>query len=168
MITKFLKWRIICSRKISVFMSKSSAYLSAQPFSASAPSLRLLWRRHCSSLWHHNAGLVQSRANTMSKFRKSAIKIVHIISNFSLFVLANKLPPPTDLESSLTLMQSQGRSHNGIFVGQAKIWGQWILFFIFFLISFFFLYFFLFLKIKKGLRCEMPLFSSGFEVISAK
>ena len=156
-------------------MSKSSAYLSAQPFSASAQpfsanalSLRLLWRRHCSSLWHHNAGLAQSRSNTMSKFRKSAIKIVHMISNFSLFVLANKLPPPTDLGSSLTLMHSQARSHNGIFVGQAKIWGTMNSLLYFFLNFFFFLYFFLFLKIKKGRRCEMPLFSLGFEVISTK
>ena len=48
MTTKFLKWCIMCSRKISVFMGKSLVYFSPQPFSDSAPSLRLLWRRHCS------------------------------------------------------------------------------------------------------------------------
>ena len=47
MIATLLKVRIICSRKISVFMSKSSVYFSAHPLSASAPSLRLLWRWYC-------------------------------------------------------------------------------------------------------------------------
>ena len=43
---KLLKYRIICGHKISVFICKNSVYFSALPFSASAPSLRLLWRRH--------------------------------------------------------------------------------------------------------------------------
>ena len=44
---KLLKFRIICSREISVFMCKSSVYCSAPPpLAASAPLLPLLWQRH--------------------------------------------------------------------------------------------------------------------------
>ena len=46
-ITKnFFKWCMMCRRKITVFMCKISVYFSAPPFSARAPSLRLLRRRH--------------------------------------------------------------------------------------------------------------------------
>ena len=50
MLKNFLKKRIICSHKISLFMFKNSVYFSASPFLAGAPSLRLLWQRHWVSL----------------------------------------------------------------------------------------------------------------------
>ena len=51
---KNFKKRMICSRKTSVFVCKSSVYFSAPPLSASAPSLRLLWRRHCAQVLNLN------------------------------------------------------------------------------------------------------------------
>ena len=48
--TEFLKLRIICNRTSFenqlLHICKSSVYFSAPPHSASAPSLRLLWRQH--------------------------------------------------------------------------------------------------------------------------